>query len=167
MLSNTMKRVAQRTMEALIRAIKLAGSQQALADRINQWLPPAEQIGQSAVSEWLRRGRVPGEKVILIARAVDHAVLPHELRADLYPHPEDGLPAARRVGLVSESRRPSVAEILGPFEKELREDEYNAVRVALERGDGDLFRIIKTLSAPVDVREQLLKAANLTGGSAA
>ncbi len=65
------------------------------------------------------------------------------------------------------SSTPSIAEILGPFEKELREDEYNAVRVALERGDGDLFRLIRELSAPLDVRERLLKVANLGEGRAA
>lgn len=83
-------------MEGLARAIKLAGSQQALADRINQGLPPEERIGQTAISEWIRRGRVPAEKVIALARAVDFGVAPHDFRGDLYPNPEDGLPAELR-----------------------------------------------------------------------
>lgn len=143
-------------MDALHKAIKLAGSQQALADRINQWLPPAEQIGQSAISEWLRRGRVPGEKVILVARAVAHAVLPHELRADLYPHPEDGLPNDRRA-----------LGLLAGFDEVLTADERNGIAAAIVKGEEHAIRAIEALDKPIAVREQLLKAANLGEGKAA
>ncbi len=48
-----------------------------------------------AIGLWCTDG-VPGERVLRLCRAVDFRVTPHELRPDLYPHPEDGLPADRR-----------------------------------------------------------------------
>lgn len=137
----------------LERVVVLIGNQSRLA--------AALAVSPQAVQQWLQKG-LPPERVIAVAAAVAFRITPHELCPELYPHPEDGVPPDRR-----ESRRPSVAEVLGPFEKELREDEYNAVRVALERGGGDLFRVIRELNAPMDVRERLLKAANLGEGRAA
>jgi len=48
-----------------------------------------------AVGLWYANG-VPAERVIKLCEAVEYRVKPHELRPDLYPHPEDGLPAEMR-----------------------------------------------------------------------
>lgn len=75
-------------MDALNRAIEIAGSQQALAERVGS--------NQTRVSEWKRRGKVADGAVLGVAAAVDFEVTPHQLRPDLYPHPEDGLPPELR-----------------------------------------------------------------------
>lgn len=75
-------------MEALNTAIKIAGSQQALAAKLGG--------NQTRVSEWKRRGKVADGAVLDVAKAVDFAVTPHQLRPDLYPHPDDGLPQEMR-----------------------------------------------------------------------
>ena len=75
-------------MDGLNKAIKHAGSQEALALLVGG--------GQTRISEWKRRGAVPADMVIPVAKAIGFAVTPHELRPDIYPHPEDGLPVALR-----------------------------------------------------------------------
>ena len=79
-------------METLKRAIELAGGQGALAAKVNALLQGGERIGSTAIANWIQRGQVPADRVIPVARAVDHQVTPHDLRPDLYPHPSDGLP---------------------------------------------------------------------------
>ena len=75
-------------MDALDRAVEIAGSQQALAALLGG--------GPTRISQMKRRGTVPGDAVIPIAKAVEFRVTPHELNPDLYPHPEDGLPPELR-----------------------------------------------------------------------
>ena len=58
-------------MDALIKAIGLAGSQQKLADKAG--------CTQQAISKWLRDGVVSPDYVIPVARAVDFDVTPHQL----------------------------------------------------------------------------------------
>ena len=62
---------------ALLKAVKLAGSQTALAKKIG--------VRQMYVWNWLNRskGKVPGEYVLPIERAT--GVPRYELRPDLYP----------------------------------------------------------------------------------
>jgi hypothetical protein len=106
------------------------------------------------VSKW--RDEVPSERVIPLCEFVNFRVTPHELRTDLYPHPEDGLPSERRVlGLLSE-----FAEVLTP-------DERNGVAAAIVKGPEFAIRAIESFDHPVAIREQLLKAANLGEGRAA
>lgn len=70
--------------ESLKRAIK-AASVAAVAR--------ACQVTPQAVSQW----RVaPANQVLAVSRAVNFGVTPHELRPDLYPHPDDGLPQELR-----------------------------------------------------------------------
>jgi len=70
----------------LIKAIDICGSQTMLGKKIGK--------GQYLVSAWVNRYgcKVAPEYVIDVATAVDWKVTPHELRPDLYPHPNDGLP---------------------------------------------------------------------------
>ena len=75
--------------EALKRAIDLAGGQSALATKMD---PP---VKPQAVQQWKR---TPDGQVLNVARAIDFKVTPHELRADLYPYPDDGLPPPMRGG---------------------------------------------------------------------
>lgn len=75
-------------MDALNRAIDLAGGQEKLAGLVGG--------RQTRISEWKRRGNVPPEIVIAVSQAVGFRVTPHQLRPDLYPHPDDGLPTEMR-----------------------------------------------------------------------
>lgn len=50
---------------------------------------------QQSVGYWLKEG-LPGEHVLRISADIGYAVTPHQLRPDLYPHPEDGLPPELR-----------------------------------------------------------------------
>ena len=47
------------------------------------------------VNNWLVRG-IPHSEVLSIAAATGWTITPHELRPDIYPHPDDGLPVALR-----------------------------------------------------------------------
>lgn len=67
----------------LDRAIRLAGGQSSLAAALD---PPAR---PQAIQQW---SRVPAERVIQVARLTKFEVTPHELRPDIYPNPDDGLP---------------------------------------------------------------------------
>ncbi len=54
------------------------------------------QVTPQAVGLWAATG-VPAERVILVCASCSFKVTPHQLRPDLYPHPEDGLPSELRV----------------------------------------------------------------------
>ena len=76
----------QTPLDALIRAIEVAGSQKELADRISSVDLP---IGQSGISNWIQRlKRVPAERVLAVEQAVDGKVSRYELRPDIYPREE-------------------------------------------------------------------------------
>lgn len=55
-----------------------------------------------SVSKWIRDG-LPAEHVLWLARATEWKWTPHQLAPDLYPHPDDGLPADRRGGVVEQA----------------------------------------------------------------
>jgi len=50
------------------------------------------EVTQSAVAQWIAGGRIKAEQVLGVSAATGWQVRPHELRPDLYPHPEDGMP---------------------------------------------------------------------------
>lgn len=80
--------------ESLSKAVELAGGQVALAGAIRR-INPESCVQQGHVWKWLNalKGETPPpEYVITIAQAVDYRVTPHELRDDIYPHPDDGMP---------------------------------------------------------------------------
>ena len=65
-------------MEALEKAVELAGGQTALASCIG--------VKQTHVWNWLNRDkRVPAERVIAIEQATHGRVSRHALRPDIYP----------------------------------------------------------------------------------
>ncbi|MBK8916414.1 MAG: helix-turn-helix domain-containing protein [Phycisphaerales bacterium] len=72
---------------ALDRAIRLSGGQTALAAGLE---PPAR---PQAIQQWRR---IPADRVIQVARLTRYELTPHDLRPDLYPHPDDGLPVELR-----------------------------------------------------------------------
>jgi DNA-binding transcriptional regulator YdaS (Cro superfamily) len=74
-------------MSALQKVIDLKGSQAAVAAIVG--------AKQQSVGYWLTNG-LPADHVIPIARDTSWQITPHQLRPDLYPHPDDGLPADRR-----------------------------------------------------------------------
>lgn len=83
-------------MEALKKAIEMAGSQAKLAALINQVVPEDRHISSSAIGNWLMRGMVPPEWVLPVAEALEWKITPHELARWIYPHPDDGLPEGLR-----------------------------------------------------------------------
>lgn len=88
--------------ETLIEAVRLAGSQVALANGIRSRIPGSK-IGQVHVWGWLNTVKIevpPPEVVLPIAEHLDYRITPHQLRPDLYPNPTDALPPhiAEKVG---------------------------------------------------------------------
>lgn len=75
---------------SLLKAIEICGGQTALAEKIGK--------GQTLISSWVKRRecRVGADYVIQVAEATDWQVTPHQLRPDLYPHYDDGLPTEYR-----------------------------------------------------------------------
>lgn len=82
-------------MTPLENAIKLAGSQTTLADLIG--------TSQQSISVW-RKSKVSPDYVLAVAKAVGYRVTPHQLRPDVYPNPDDGLPIDRRKSPTEEAR---------------------------------------------------------------
>jgi DNA-binding transcriptional regulator YdaS (Cro superfamily) len=70
------------------KAISIAGSQVKLAEKM--------QTRVGTVGIWVQRGIVPPERVIDVCAAINYQVTPHEIRPDIYPHPDDALPSAMR-----------------------------------------------------------------------
>jgi DNA-binding transcriptional regulator YdaS (Cro superfamily) len=86
----------KRGLDALERAIEIAGSQKALADRldaIGRRQTPPMRCKQQNVWAWRNRDhKVPSEWARFVAQAVEFQVLPFEVRSDIYPNATDGLP---------------------------------------------------------------------------
>lgn len=72
----------------LLRAVGIAGNANRLAEKMGGRITP------SHIFNWLKRDRdgVSPVCVIQLAAAVDFQVTPHQLRPDIYPNPNDGLP---------------------------------------------------------------------------
>lgn len=70
----------------LLNIIKLCGSQEELGRRIGK--------GQYIVTAWVRRYgcKVSADYVLKVSQAINWQITPHQIRPDLYPHPQDGLP---------------------------------------------------------------------------
>ena len=71
-------------IEPLKKAIEFCAGISAMSIKVNE--------KSNVISMWLQRKKIPSEKVILVSQATNYQVTPHELRPDLYPHPQDGLP---------------------------------------------------------------------------
>jgi len=57
----------------------------------------AEALGYKTAWGLAKYGKViPGDKVLQFAAMANWVATPHELRPDLYPHPDDGLPTELR-----------------------------------------------------------------------
>lgn len=52
-------------------------------------------LSHQAISKW---PVVPAEHVLAVCAEFAWVVTPHDLRPDIYPHPDDGLPPERRGG---------------------------------------------------------------------
>lgn len=55
-------------------------------------------LAQGHVWHWLNKqdGQTPPAQVIGVSRATGWQVTPHQLRPDIYPYPDDGLPPEYR-----------------------------------------------------------------------
>jgi len=74
---------------ALERVCTILGSYVALGALFE---PP---VSPQGVQKWLKGG-LPPARVIVVAQGVGYRVTPHDLRPDIYPHPDDGLPEQAR-----------------------------------------------------------------------
>ena len=84
-------------MEALLKIIHLHGNRKSAVISNLLKLRPESNLTNSHINNWLYRdNKTPSEWVLPLCETVDWQVTPHELRPDLYPHPEDGLPAHLR-----------------------------------------------------------------------
>lgn len=75
-------------MDTLQHAIDLRGGLSRFADALGTTM--------QRVGNWRSRGRVPADVVLRVAAATDWQVTPHDLRPDIYPNPDDGLPPELR-----------------------------------------------------------------------
>lgn len=77
-------------MTPLEKTIQLVGGQTALAKSVK--------VKQGHIWHWLNKsdGQVPPKMVLSVSRATGWQVTPHELRPDIYPNPDDGLPVSLR-----------------------------------------------------------------------
>lgn len=69
-------------------AIAAAGGASVVAQQFN--------INPVSVYEWIRKDRLPADRVIPLAELTKWAFTPHTLDPILYPNQFDGLPAAER-----------------------------------------------------------------------
>ena len=53
-------------------------------------------VSYQAVQKYVANGEMVADRVLTACEAVNWQVTPHQLRPDLYPHPQDGLPAHMR-----------------------------------------------------------------------
>lgn len=87
-------------LQGLRKAIEIAGGQAALAkrlDELGQRQAPPMRCKPQNVWAWLNRdGKVASEWARFVAEAVDYRVLPSEVRSDLYPNADDGVPLEKR-----------------------------------------------------------------------
>jgi DNA-binding transcriptional regulator YdaS (Cro superfamily) len=76
---------------SLLKVVEICGGQVALAAILATDEYP---IKQAHVWGWLNKNTdgIPAIHVIKACQCVNWQVTPHELRPDIYPHPEDGLP---------------------------------------------------------------------------
>ena len=73
-----------KSLRALRKAVRLAGTQTELASRITKHLK--RPVNQAHVWSWLNRDkRAPGWAVVAIEVATARQVTRHELRADIFP----------------------------------------------------------------------------------
>lgn len=94
--------LASMSKESLQKAVELAGGQTALADGIRARIPGSK-IGQVHVWGWLNSVKIevpPPEVVLPMAEFLEYRMTPHDLRADLYPNPDDALPPQYRAQCV-------------------------------------------------------------------
>lgn len=94
------------------------------------------------------KGVVPAEKVIHLCKAAGWEALPHELRPDLYPNPEDGLPADKRV-----------LGMLHGFGSVLTEAERATIINAVQVGPEATVAALESVDVAMNVRVRLLEAA--------
>lgn len=71
-----------RAAEALRVAISAVGSQRAFADRLSA--VSGRPVGQSVISNWLARGKIPARRVLAIVEASGGAVTAAQLAPEIF-----------------------------------------------------------------------------------
>lgn len=84
-------------MKSLLKIIDLHGGKKATLVTCLLRLRPDANLTNTHINNWLNRdNKIPPEWILPLCESVQWQVTPHELSADLYPHPDDGLPDAMR-----------------------------------------------------------------------
>lgn len=71
--------------------LRIAVSQRAIAKALG--------ISPQAVNQWFSKSVIPPRYVLPICEMTGWKIVPHDVRPELYPSPEDGIPAHLRLGL--------------------------------------------------------------------
>lgn len=91
-------------MEFLLKIISLHGDNKSSLVNKLLTLRPDSKVTNSHINNWLTRDKnIPSDWVLPLCESVYWQVTPHELRPDLYPHPEDGLPDDMRCACVKDA----------------------------------------------------------------
>jgi DNA-binding transcriptional regulator YdaS (Cro superfamily) len=122
------------TQAAFEKACRIVSSYSAVGALFD---PP---ISAQAVAKWGKAG-IPGERVIRIAGATSFKVRPHELRPDLYPHPDDGLPASMRMGTAA-----GPVEILEQLREVMTEEELRELTISLDQSEDVALGFVRGLA---------------------
>ena len=64
----------------ILRAAAICGGESELARRVG--------ISRQAVNLWVKKGRIPAERVPAVVQATHGIIKHHELRPDIYPTPD-------------------------------------------------------------------------------
>jgi DNA-binding transcriptional regulator YdaS (Cro superfamily) len=72
-----MKKYQSNQLNALLKAIKLAGGQSALGRFCG--------VKPQTIGVWVKTGRVPAARVLQVENAVNCLISRHDLRPDIYP----------------------------------------------------------------------------------
>ena len=84
-------------MEHLLKIIALHNdNKSALANKIAE-IKGDPKVSSSHINNWLYRDKkVPSDWVLPLSQSVNWEIKPNDLRPDIYPHPDDGLPPFMR-----------------------------------------------------------------------
>jgi hypothetical protein len=84
-------------MEYLIKILSMYGENKTRLVNALTALKPESKVTTSHIYNWIARDeKVPADWVLALSECVDWKVTPHQLRPDLYPHKDDGLPSDMR-----------------------------------------------------------------------
>jgi DNA-binding transcriptional regulator YdaS (Cro superfamily) len=84
-------------MEFLIKILTMYGENKTRLVNALTALRPETKVTTSHIYNWIERDqKVPADWVLALSECAEWKITPHQLRPDLYPHKDDGLPVTMR-----------------------------------------------------------------------